>query len=460
MLRLNSSAYIDCYTTIKERTRIFNLYKTGQLAFLVNVKLLIEGFDAPITKGVCLLHLPASKTIIIQIIGRALRLHPYKKIANIILPYSTADDQKGIKQFMKVLTKNDDRLKLSFNNKILGGYINISKQIVDNNEEEILDVEFKYELIYNSIGEFLSFKINWIQNFEKMKTHLQKYNRLPSKQDFGNKEIKKLLGWIDHNKVAYKDKKMHPEIYEMWHNFITSEPYDLLFLTNVQKWYNKFDKFKNFIDTYSKIPQQADNKTNNVDEKEAKLARWRHHQMKSYKKTENIMKHKIIYDVWKNFITSEKYSLYFEHYLKDHKAIWLVNFEKLKKYIKLHGSIPQKDINDPEIFELSEWTRTQRYRKFMRCDDEIKIIWNNFINDPEYSELFIKNDVKWIRNLDTVKKFFDENNDITLLDAYLIDWIVRQKANLNAGIKSVSNDPNINKLWIDFANDEKYKKYL
>lgn len=64
-------------------------YKEGKIPFLVNVRILVEGFDAPITKGICFMHLPSSNTTLIQIIGRALRLHPLKTIAHIILPFST-----------------------------------------------------------------------------------------------------------------------------------------------------------------------------------------------------------------------------------------------------------------------------------------------------------------------------------------------------------------------------------
>ena len=42
-------------------------YKNGEIPFLVNVRILVEGFDAPITLGVCFLHMPQSKTTLIQI---------------------------------------------------------------------------------------------------------------------------------------------------------------------------------------------------------------------------------------------------------------------------------------------------------------------------------------------------------------------------------------------------------
>ena len=80
-IQSKSCEYIDCNTNKKTRNDILNKFKNGVIPFLVNVRILVEGFDSPITKGVCFIHMPSSKTTIIQIIGRALRLHNEKTIA-------------------------------------------------------------------------------------------------------------------------------------------------------------------------------------------------------------------------------------------------------------------------------------------------------------------------------------------------------------------------------------------
>ena len=121
---------------------IIEKYKKGDIPFLVNVRILVEGFDAPITKGVCFLHLPTNKTTLIQIIGRCLRLHPTKIIANIILPFSSKEDEKNICNFLKVMAKNDTRIKKSFENKTVGGYISI-----DNIDDRRYRREEKIDLI-------------------------------------------------------------------------------------------------------------------------------------------------------------------------------------------------------------------------------------------------------------------------------------------------------------------------
>ena len=147
-LRMHSSAYIDCNTNKSNRNKIINKFKKGEINFLVNVRILVEGFDAPITKGICFMHLPKSKTTIIQIIGRALRKHNDKKIAQIILPFSCSEDEDNINNFLKIIANNDPKIKNSFVNKKIGGYININK--VDNIKIE--EIMFRYEMIYNSLG--------------------------------------------------------------------------------------------------------------------------------------------------------------------------------------------------------------------------------------------------------------------------------------------------------------------
>lgn len=115
---LNKSCdYLDCNTSRVKRNDIITRFKSGLLPFLVNVRILIEGFNAEITKGVIFMHLPKASTTLIQIIGRALRLHGDKKYANIILPYSCNEDTDNISNFLKVIANNDKRIKKSYEKK-------------------------------------------------------------------------------------------------------------------------------------------------------------------------------------------------------------------------------------------------------------------------------------------------------------------------------------------------------
>src|SRR5579862_483652 len=179
-LQSKSAEYIDCETNKKDRKEILKRYNDGNIPFLVNVKVLCEGFDSAITKGVCFLHLSSSKTTVIQIIGRALRLHPLKTIANVILPFSLTEDEKNITNFMKILASNDKRIKQSYINRVEGGYLNITKMV-----ENDKDCELRFEIIYDSMGNNLRL------NFNEWKELLFKYceenkKTPPFREKYGN----------------------------------------------------------------------------------------------------------------------------------------------------------------------------------------------------------------------------------------------------------------------------------
>ena len=228
ILQQNCSEYLDCNTPKKQRNNIIEKFKKGEIPFIVNVKILIEGFDAPITKGVCFMHLPNSNTTLIQIIGRCLRLHPNKTIANVILPFSN-EDEKNICNFMKVMAKNDSRVKKSYVNKMFGGYISIEYD--DELDCENENIEFKYNAIYNSMGVLLNSEEIWNDKLNRVKKYIDENNKRPSSID-KNKEIKQLGQWILNQTGNYKNKEQimkNEEIYKKWTEFINDDKYKIYF---------------------------------------------------------------------------------------------------------------------------------------------------------------------------------------------------------------------------------------
>jgi len=211
-LQLNCSEYIDCNTPKKKRNDIISKYKNGEISFIVNVRILVEGFDSPITKGVCFLHLPQSKTTLIQIIGRALRLHSMKTVANIILPFSSKEDEKNICNFLRIMAQNDTRIKKSFENKKLGGYINIENTEEDNDEEEdeeMNEIEFKYSMIYNSMGILRNGDEIWEMKKNLLFEFCDINKRIPKeKEEYKNYKIQT---WIKNQKK--KINNANDEIY-------------------------------------------------------------------------------------------------------------------------------------------------------------------------------------------------------------------------------------------------------
>ncbi len=458
-LQPNSSEYIDCNTQKKLRNSIIDKYKNGELPFLVNVRILVEGFDAPITKGVCFLHLPTNKTTLIQIIGRALRLHPTKTIANIILPYSLDQDGNNICNFLKVMAKNDSRVKKSFESKKLGGYISIEG--VDN-EEENDSIEFKYNMIYNSMGIIVNGQEIWMTRLEEVKKYIDDNGKRPSSHDKDNK-IKQLGKWIHHQQTNYSRKEniMKDEIIcNQWINFISNDKYHKYFQSKYIKWYDFLNQLVKYIDTNNKRPSKI-NKNTQIKE----LAEWSSTQKKNYKNKTNIMKNKIIYNKWSNFINNEKYNKYFI----SNEEKWINMFNKLVEHININNKKPSETDKNTYIKELGLWTNYQqnsyKTKKNMMKNEQIYNKWSEFINDNKYNEYFKSNEDKWNDSYNKVIEYINKNNkkpsgvdhDIEIKQLGL--WIGTQKQKYKKKIEIMKNEE-IYKKWSNFINDDKYKKYL
>ncbi len=383
-IQLNSSEYVDCHTSKKKRDIIIKKYKDGLLPFLVNVRILVEGFDAPITKGVCFMHLPTNKTTLIQIIGRCLRLHPTKTIANIILPFSSNDDEKNICNFLKVMAKNDSRIRKSFENKTLGGYISIENTNENENEDE--NIEFKYTMIYNSFGILQNGEEIWMKRLEEVKLYIDLNNKRPSNSD-KNSTIKQLGSWISTQQKNYKNRKqiMSEEgIYNKWTEFINDKKYITYFQSNEESWIERLDEVKHYIDTNNKRPSNND-KDINIKQ----LASWINAQQINYKNRKYIMSDTNIYNRWTDFINNERYITYF----KSNEELWIERLNEVKQYIDLNNKRPSDSNKDSDIKQLGSWICHQQTnykdRKKIMSDPNIYNRWTEFVT--KYQKHFPNN---------------------------------------------------------------------
>ena len=456
-IQLNSSEYIDCNTSKKKRNDIIERYKKGIIPFLVNVKILVEGFDAPITKGVCFLHLPQSKTTLIQIIGRALRLHSLKTIANIILPFSSKEDEKNICNFLKVMAQNDSRIKTSFQNKKLGGYISI-ENTEDENDEEMNKIEFKYSMIYNSMGILRNGDEIWINRLEEVKKYIDINDKNPSQHD-KDKNIISLGYWISTQHQKYKNREYimkNEEIYNRWTEFINDNKYKKYFQSNEENWYDKLNEVIEYIDNYNKRPSQS-NKDKNI----ISLGTWISNQQIKYKNKEQIMKNEEIYNSWTKFINDPKYKKYFQ----SNEDIWYDNLNKVIEYIDNNNNRPSTN-KDKYIKSLGQWIYDQQknYKnktKIMK-NEEIYNKWTEFINNDKYKKYFQSNEDNWYELLNEVTKYIDtynkrpSNNDKDKNIKSLGKWIGTQQQNYKKKTEIMKNEEIYNK-WNEFINNEKYK---
>ena len=454
-LQLHSSEYIDCNTQKKKRNIIIEKYKKGEIPFLINVKILVEGFDAPITKGVCFLHLPTNKTTLIQIIGRCLRLHSTKTIANIILPFSAKEDEKNICNFLKVMASNDSRIRKSYNNKQMGGYISIENT---NDDEENEDIEFKYSIIYNSLGISLNYKEIWIERLEKIKKYIDENNKRPSISD-KNINIKKDGKWISHQLSNFKYNITNPEIRKLWESFVNDKKYTKYFISNEDEWIERLEKIKKYINENNKTPSNSDK---NKDIKS--YAIWIRTQLRNYKKNEYIMNNLEIRKLWQAFINDSKYSKYF----MSNEEEWIERLEKIKRYIDENNKTPSNSDKNKDIKNYAIWiTQLRNYKNNKKIMSNLEIckLWESFINDSKYSKYFISNEDEWIEKLEKIKKYinetnkrpstYDKNKDIKNNASWVSNQLTIYKKN-----EWIMTNPVIRKLFEEFIKDSKYSKYF
>ena len=474
-LQKGMSDYIDYKTTTSKRNIIIKRYKEGLIPFLINVRILVEGFDAPITQGVCFIHMPSSKTTLIQIIGRALRLHPMKTIANIILPFSTREDEKSISNFMRIIANNDSRIRKSYENKKLGGYISIENAVnvepekdqdSDQSDEDVNGeenmIEFRYNLIYDSMGTLQNGVDVWMKKLEEIKKYIDRNGKFPSKKD---KVITtRILGeWICMQRQNYKNK-VHcmktVEIYDAWSGFINDANYNKYVVNHIDEWKCNLNKCKLYMDQYNKSPSKTDKlKTVSV------LGEWICTQKINYKNKTGTMKSDEVVNLWLQFINDDKY----KHYFISNEDMWQLRFQQVRTYIDINNKLPLDTDVDSELKSMSNWIGTQK--KIYKSKSEIMKnqniynTWTNFINDDKYKQYFISYETVWKNRLDEIKIYMDETNtrpssrskDATIKS--MGSWLVAQSSNFKSKSRIMKN-AEISNAWVEFICDKKYKKYF
>ena len=94
---------------------------------------------------------------------------------------------------------------------------------------------------------------------------------------------------------------------------------------------------------------------------------------------------------------------------------------------------------------------------FYTNENELKIIYKNFVNDIKYKEFLKKKTNVWEKKLNNLKDYININNQIND-NIKILNWIKWQKKYCNI-TNELYNDEIVN-LWNEFINDEKYNKYL
>jgi len=223
---------------------------------------------------------------------------------------------------------------------------------------------------------FVSNNIIWNTNLELLKQYIDINKCIPS---YRNDKI--LYKWQSRQKENYKNKidiMKNNEIYNKWTEFINDDKYFIHLLNYIEQWKLNFSNLKKYIDITNKRPKNK-----------SYLSEWYNNQNKNYKKKNNLMRNKDIYDEWTDFINNDKY----KQYLLSNEEEWNNNLQKLKQYIdnnnNIKPSIHHKN-NDKKI--LANWISNQnrKYKLKEGCmkEQEIYDKWTNFINDKKYNKYF------------------------------------------------------------------------
>ncbi|SDW97242.1 Helicase conserved C-terminal domain-containing protein [Alicyclobacillus hesperidum] len=95
-------AAVDGSMKPEERGAILQAFSDNKLRVLVNCQILTEGYDQPDVDAVVIARPTRSQSLYVQMVGRALRLHPAKTDA-LVLDLTGASDDKSLQTFARLM---------------------------------------------------------------------------------------------------------------------------------------------------------------------------------------------------------------------------------------------------------------------------------------------------------------------------------------------------------------------
>lgn len=171
-----------------------------------------------------------------------------------------------------------------------------------------------------------------------------------------------------------------------------------------------------------------------------------------------------IYNIWKEFISDEKYKKYFLT-IKD---VWYASFNKAKDYIDKNNKKPSVKNKNKNIQYLGSWISSQQRkylaRKQIMIDEIIYKTWNEFVNNVKYKKFFVSNYDIWYEMFNKLKVYITENkkrpsqSDTNKNTKLIGDWLAHQIQNYKCNI-DIMKDKNMREIWKKFTCVE-YKEYF
>lgn len=219
---------ISSKNNLKEKNALFERFNTSEISILCNVSILREGINLPCADMAVFLEPKYSKKLIIQNIGRVLRLKSNKINSIILCPMflnnTKVDASKLTKKQCSNIINVIDALKY-FDTRI-DEFTKTKK-----GKSPILykvDNAHNYDKIFNKILEFImDDDINWDENLQLTIDYIEDYGELPRMGGKIIDETEKELGlWLKRQKKNYKNKTgvfMNSEFIIKWEEFIKNK---------------------------------------------------------------------------------------------------------------------------------------------------------------------------------------------------------------------------------------------
>ena len=359
---------------------------------------------------------------------------------------SCEDNEKKRKSVLECFTKNNDKIQLLFNIRILNECIDIP--VCDS--------------IYISYAP--KNKITTIQRISRA-TRSDKNNPYKIANAYiwceAYEEILETLSSIKEYDIMFKDK-IKVNAVDFYHSKEDKEielvENDKVLLSNcivgvkefrVYSWEEKLKMVEEYIKEQNKIPSTRDSKKHTKT-----LGYFIANALNNYR----YRKHKM--NIESNYIIFTKFIEKYKEYFIDNDEIWYDYLQKVKTYIDNHQKRPSKNDSTSDISKLAVWINTQKscYKRNIKAfkNEKINSEWKTFMK--EYIQYFTTEEDKWKDKLNEVKDYIIENNklpsasDKNQIVLKLGRWISTQKKLYNKTEKIMKNE-NLRKIWKEFVED-------
>jgi hypothetical protein len=258
-----------------------------------------------------------------------------------------------------------------------------------------------------------------LKRLQEVKDYIDEHKKRPSSES-KIMNIKSLGIWILHQSSNYKKNREIMKkklIYDKWTEFINNLYYKTYFLNNEEKWIFNFNNFRQYVDTYNKLPSISDKF----------LYGWMNNQHTHYKNKNCMMKLQNLYNIWHKFINDKIYKIYFYTFEEE----WLYKLDEIKKYIEEHKKKPSLSSKIINIRQLGIWfnnqTKNYKAKSCIMKNNNIYQKWIEFINDIKYNVYLLTNKEIWIINFNKLKEYIDNNNILPIHSSSLGLWLCQQK---------------------------------